>query len=488
MCILDFKKKKMKNKTLTLMKMNRIFTFFTIIAMSFAVTSCVEDDDYTVPSSLGDEENTAVIELLANATEVSMANVKAMYTEGDFIEAVDQNVYVKGYVSSSDLTGNFYKEFFIQDSPTDPTIALKVLVSQADSYNRYNLGREVYINLNGLFVGEERVGNGVTTIGGGIETDQYGTTVTALDDIKLSNQVLRSAVTETLTPKVVTFAEISNNLIGVLVNIENVEFADNLAGETYFDSVNDLYDTQRTLQACGGFNYSEFKLETSGFANFINEVMPTGNGDITAIVNKTFDGASLVLALNSADDVNFTAERCTLLDNSSFTVLFEEDFESAVNNTDLDFTDWTNFGEAGGWLWREKTFDGNGYTEFSSFNSGDASNIVWLVTPGIDMDAQENEFLNFETAQHHLDSSVDNTLEVFISTDYDGSNVLAATWEPLGATLVTEANSWYEFVDSGLINISSYTGTAYIAFKVVGNSDDLAGGYQIDNLSIISTN
>ena len=60
---------------------------------------------------------------------------------------------------------------------------------------RYNLGREVIINLNGLFIGEERVGNGVTAIGGGIETDQYGTTVTALDDIKLTNQVLRSAVT-----------------------------------------------------------------------------------------------------------------------------------------------------------------------------------------------------------------------------------------------------------------------------------------------------
>ena len=232
----------------------------------------------------------------------------------------------------------------------------------------------------------------------------------------------------------------------------------------------------------------EFKLETSGFASFINEVMPTGNGDITAVVNKTFDGASLVLALNSSDDVNFTAERCTLLDDSSFTVLFEEDFESAVTNTDLDFADWTNFGEAGSWLWREKTYEGNGYTEFSSYGSPDSSNIVWLVTPGIDMDAQDNEFLNFETAQHHLDNSAENTLEVFISTDYDGSNVLAATWEPLGATLATEATGWYDFVDSGLINLSSYTGTAYIAFKVVGNNDDLAGGYQIDNLSIISTN
>ena len=55
------------------MKTNKIFTFFTIIAMSFAVTSCVQDDDYTVPTSLGNEENVAITTLVANATEVSMA-------------------------------------------------------------------------------------------------------------------------------------------------------------------------------------------------------------------------------------------------------------------------------------------------------------------------------------------------------------------------------------------------------------------------------
>lgn len=470
------------------MKTNKFLTLILALVATLAITSCVQDDDYTVPSSLGNEENAGLQALLNNATEVSIETVKAMYQEGTFIEAVETDIYVKGYVSSSDQTGNFFKEFYIQDSPSNPTGALKVILNQVDTYNQFNFGREVYISLKGLFIGEERVGNGVTTIGGGTETDQYGTTVVSLNENQIRQSLLRSENTMDMMPLVLTFSGITNSNVGVLVSVENVEFAANLAGEAYFDPTQ-VYDTQRTLQSCGGFDYTEFKLETSGFANFQNQLLPTGNGTITAVVSKTFDGASLILALNSTDDVNLTGERCSLLDPSDFTVIFGEDFESAVNNTDLDFPGWTNFNEEGSYKWREKTYSGNGYTEFSTYNSGSPVNIAWLVTPGLDMDAQNNEFLSFKTAQHHLDSP-DNTIEMFISTDYDGSDVLAATWEPVAANFASQANDWYAFVDSGLIDVSSYSGTIYVAFKVVGSGTDttLDGAYQIDDFNMIATN
>lgn len=471
------------------MKTTKIFKLILVLIASVAITSCVQDDDYVVPSSLGLEENLALQTLLeSDANEVSFAEVKAMYSEGEFIEAVDTDIYVKGYVSSSDRTGNFFKEFYIQDDPTNPTSGLKIILNQVDSYNKYNLGREVYVSLKNLYIGEERVGNGVTTIGGGTETDQYGTTVISLNENQINKSLLRSSLTAEMTPKVLNFSDISNNHVGLLVRVNDVEFADNLAGKRYFDP-SQQYDTKRTMQSCGGFDYTNFKLETSGFSSFKNVPLPLGNGSIIAVVSKTFDGASLILALNSTDDVNMEGVRCTLLDPSDFTTVFSEDFETSTNNTNLDFPGWTNFAEEGSRIWREKTFSGNGYTEFSSFGSNDDVNIAWLVTPGIDMDAQNNEFLNFKGAQHHL-SSVENTLEVFVSTDFNGSDVLGATWTQVAATVPTQANDWYEFVDSGLIDLSSYTGTLYVAFKVVGsgNDDSLTGGYQIDDLSIIASN
>lgn len=472
--------KKVMNKAIKSLKL------MLVLIASVAITSCVQDDDYTIPNSLGDEENRALEQLLATGNEVSFATVKALYEEGEFIEAVDTNDYVKGYVSSSDQTGNFFKEFFIQDSPTNPTSGLKVILNQVDTYNQFNLGREVYISLQDLFVGEERVGNGVTTIGGAIETDQFGTTVSSLNEIQIRQKVLRSTVTEELTPLNLGLTAINGSHVGLLIKVENVEFADDEIGLNYFDPT-EVFDTQRTLQDCGGFTYPQFILETSSFSSFKNEKLPTGNGSLTAVVSKTFDGASLILALNTIDDVDMDNARCTLLDLGDFEVIFSEDFESVTNNTNLDLAGWTNFSEAGSRVWREKTFEGNGYTEFSTFGSGDDDNIAWLITPGFDMDAQDNEYLNFTAAQHHLDSD-ENTLEVFVSTDYDGSDVLGATWIAVSANLPSQSNSWYEFVESGLINLSSYTGTLHIAFKVVGSGNDetLDGAYQIDNVSIIA--
>lgn len=470
-------------------KTSKFLKLIMILIASVAITSCVQDDDYTVPNSLGEEENNSLQTLLTNATEVSIAEVKAMYQSGSVLEPVDTDIYVKGFVSSSDHTGNFFKEFFIQDKPENPTIGLKIFLNQVDSYNQFNQGREVFINLKGLYIGEERVGNGVVAIGGDIQTDQYGTKILRLHEGQVRQKVLRSSVTEEMVPLTVTFADLSNSHVGLLISVENAQFADNLAGKRYFDP-SQLYDTQRIIQTCVGFDYSSFKIETSSFSSFKNELLPEGNGTITAIVNKTFDGASMVLGLNSTDDVHFTGERCSLVDASDFTTIFEEDFETAGEHVDLNFPGWTNFAQAGNRVWRERNYQGEGYASFGAFGSGQASNIGWLVTPGIDMDAQDNEFLKFQSAQHHMDSSAINTLEVLISTDYNGSDVLGATWVAVPATTATEANDWYEWVDSGLIDLSSYTGTIHVAFKVIGSDTvPLMGGtYQIDNVSVISAN
>lgn len=171
---------------------------------------------------------------------------------------------------------------------------------------------------------------------------------------------------------------------------------------------------------------------------------------------------------------------------------FTEDFETVTNNTNMDFEGWTNFAEEGTWLWREKTFDNNGYVEFAAYNSGAAVNKVWLVAPAQDLTDYNKPYVTFSVAQHHLDvDSPDNSLEVFISTDYDGTDVLAANWEALNAdNLPTKDTDWYEFLRSE-INLEAYAGqTVYIAFKFNGSGTDttLDGAFQIDNVIFFNEN
>lgn len=91
--------------------------------------------------------------------------------------------------------------------------------------------------------------------------------------------------------------------------------------------------------------------------------------------------------------------------------------------------------------------------------------------------------ISFPSRQAFVDNTA-NTLEVLISTDYDGENVTAASWQTLNATLPTTASVRYAFINSGVIDISRYTGTAHIAFRVKGNGTTLDGTYQIDNVRV----
>lgn len=471
------------------MKTNKIIILLLAFITSISFTSCVEDGDFTVPQSLGAEENAAV-EIIKAAladptsglTEISVADLKGLVVNGEATE-ITSNIVVKGYVTSSDVTGNFYKEFFIQDNPENPTAAIKIALELVSSYNKFNIGREVYIQLQGLYVGEVRSGDGVATIGGDKNDDGE---VENLSLNQVETQLLRSSITEEIVPLEVSFSAINNSHVGLFVKVNNAQFPSSLEGKTYVDA-NDQYDTQRLLESCDGFGFANFILETSAFASFKFAVIPSGGGSISAVVSKTFDGSDLVLALNSVEDVDMTGAKCTPLDISDFSVIVEENFDAGTDNTNLDFTGWTNFAETGSEFWTEQLFGGNGYAEFSGYRTGDDVNVGWLVSPGIDMDSQTNEFLNFQIAQHHLDSA-DNTLEVFVSTDFDGTNVTAATWEAVSANLPVMSDSWYAFKDSGLVDLSSYSGTLHVAFKVTGSGNDetLDGAYMLDDFKVLA--
>lgn len=170
-------------------------------------------------------------------------------------------------------------------------------------------------------------------------------------------------------------------------------------------------------------------------------------------------------------------------------LLFNEDFpEDEINfNAVFDFAGWTNFAEAGTLKWIERDFNNSGYIQFSSFGSGQPSNIGWAITPAINMDATTNEVFTFNSASNFV-SDASNKLEVLISTNYDGTNVLSATWTPLNAVVANQTTNNYTYIPSGEIDLSSYNGNVHIAFKVTGSGSDtnLDGLFQVDDVKVYS--
>lgn len=440
------------------MKTNKLLNIVLTLLVGIAIFSCVEDDDYSIPESLGNEENAGLQEILDSVATyqswsmIDMADLKSMYNGQN--QLIESNLVVKGYVSSSDQTGNFYKEFYLQDDPTNPTAGMGVMINQTDTYNQFNQGREVYIYLKGLYLGEND--SDVVSVG-----DVDGEYMTEVAAAVAPDHFFRSSTTMEITPLELMPSEINESHFGIYATVSNVQFPAEFLGRTYHNPNND-YDTTYPISSCE--DGSEILLYTSSFANFSQIPLPELRGAISGVITQNYGGYDTVLVLNTPEDVDFTSDRCD--------PVFEETFNSAIDNTELNIAGWINYAEAGSELWTEQVYSGNGYAEFNPYSSGDSSNIGWLITPGIDLDSQDGEILTFETEHAYPDSGHD-PLSVLISTDFDGTEagISTATWTELtfNVSYIVNYGTWYNFTPSGSIDISNYTGTAYIAFRYTGS-------------------
>ncbi len=170
------------------------------------------------------------------------------------------------------------------------------------------------------------------------------------------------------------------------------------------------------------------------------------------------------------------------------TTLFVENFTDNTDGQVLNTNGWTNYAQAGTKKFTEEIYQDNGYAEFTSFNSGQASNIAWLISPAFDMSKQDGEKLVFQSAHAFL-KSFDNTLELMVSTDYDGNiaNFNQSSWLSLPVTTPKPNSDFYVWVNSGEVDLSKFNGTLHFAFKIKGNgltNSNVSATYQIDNIRL----
>ena len=191
-----------------------------------------------------------------------------------------------------------------------------------------------------------------------------------------------------------------------------------------------------------------------------------------------------VLTFSAALFTGCVSDEDTELPNYTPVVL-GQDFNQGADNTVLEIEGWLNYAQEGTALWEIQQFSGNGYAEFSSFQSPDATNIGWLISPAFTLEENNSRNLRFQASQSFV-SSPANSLQVLVSTNFDGTNVEDATWTPVEANLPGTDAEYFEFLDSGAISLAGFSGTAYVAFKVTGSGTNtsLDGSYQVDNVRV----
>lgn len=471
------------------MKTLKINKLILLLVGLVVFTSCVEDDDFKTPNTSVVEptfgEGVIFNQISAVAGELAQAQGGGSldYTDESTTYAYTFNEneqYMVGYVVSSDEGGNFFEELIVQDKAENPTIGIKILVNVNPLFVRYEVGRKIYVKLNGLAVG---ITNGVLTVGAlnGNEVDKIPTT-------SENDYILRSAEKATIVPLPLDFSDFSDNKTNLMVNLQDVQFNRNLvlgdSPKTYASEPTDDFDGERSLETCA--DGSSVIFSTSTFADFKSLTLPSGRGSMTAILTKNFFGDAFNININSPEDINFgSTERCDpdFLEctgpSGGGSVIFAENFEGFGTYASEG---WDNINISGtGTDWFISSFSGNFYSRISAFNSGNSQADVWLVTPPIDLDNTEGEQLSFD-----LESAYDNgtILSVYVSTDYAGDPT-TATWEILDATIpVGPSGGFGGLQPVGPINISCINGTAVFGFFYEGSDPSATTRYHLDNVEV----
>lgn len=436
--------------------------------MVFAVlfSSCSNDEVEVPKLSCTQPDfvaNKTVAQVHANA-----AAIVSQYLYDDIIEA---------YVVSTDESGNFFKAISFQTLATStvPAQGFSVPVDATNLYVDYRLGNKVYVKLKNQYTD---INYGSLRIGG-IYVNSYDEGAVgrlSQNDYKGVLHASCTNVTEDLLVRPITIADlVTDSNLNTLVELSDVQFTEAAMGRHYYEETNDIGGaTNWNLMDKYG---NQVIFRTSSYANFSRSLVPAGSGKVRGVLTKF--GSDYQLLARSEKDVMMSGTRAV--------PFFSQDFQSVVDNSNLSLAGWANIVQSGTLFWKGGVYSGNGYAEFAISGTKVNSNIAWLISPKIDMDTHTNEILTFRTAQHHLDvDSPLNTLEVYVSTNFDGLNVTKATWIPLVVTLPKQATPWYQFVGSGGVDLSSYTGKINIAFKYIGSGRNLAldGAFQVDDVQI----
>ena len=367
----------------------------------------------------------------------------------------DADFSLYGTITADDKSGNLYRNFYLQDA----TGAILIRT---------------------LFSGGLNEGDSVRVYLKGVTLTQYSGMM-QLDSVNVDKNVIKQATQKFIQPQTVTMQQVltDESLIAKLIRIDNVEFAASDLGLTFANAAQ-LQTLNRNLIDCDG---NTVIVRTSGYANFANSVLPSGNGSIIAVLGVFNDTRQLYIRRVSECDM--TGERCTggpvVCDPVN---AVNDNFSSATNNVDFSLACWQNIATVGSRVWRGRSgTDANGnHVQATAFGSGE-NNETWLITPPITANGANT--LNFQTQTSFW---VHNGLTVHLSTNYNGANPSAATWVQLPATIAgsSSGSSW---IASGAIQLfgfmpQGYTGTFHVGFKYTGNGTDGTSSYRVDNVVI----
>ena len=284
--------------------------------------ACLQEENYDKPELCDNEWN----------PNISLFELKSHY-QGETI-LIQEDWVVKAYVISSDKEGNFFGSLHIQDHPNNPSSGIEILIDLPDTHLFFPHGRAILIRLKGMYLGMNRGNFQLGGVYSFFENPKVARLPRNLLDLHLKLSCEQSI---TVLPKLVSLKGINAEESNTYVEIDSVQFSEDLIGEPFADPEE---ETIRQLEDCNG---NTIDLLNSGYAEFADFSLPGGSGGIRGILLK--DGDNIRIHINQFSDLKFNYERCpTGPDPISSDSLLISEIADPDNNSEARFIELFNSG------------------------------------------------------------------------------------------------------------------------------------------------
>ena len=373
---------------------------------------------------------------------MTIAELVALHTIGtaDSYDTIPAGTVITGIVTTSDEHGNCYKYINIEDE----TGGIQIKINSTGLYNKYKVGQRVYINCDGLVIGDYR------------KLPQLGywanDAIQGIPSGKVYKHIFCDGKPTGYFEPTVTLTSIPNanspecqNYLNKLVRLEGATFVE--GGQATYSLASAA--TSHDIKMSDG---TTITMRTSNYADFIHETLPTGTGTVVGILTRYNNYVQITI--RDLDDVQgfiTPAQRETLF---------------TVNNYDNAFNaGWSQ--QTSGASWEVMNT-----TSFSGFriNANAATNSM-LVSPSVNLNGASEVVLTCSHRSPQIGTDASRTL--LITDNYTGEST---NWTAVPLSDINTSTSDFTYT----IPAEYCTPNFRFAFRFEGS----AGSWYISNIGI----
>jgi len=399
---------------------NKVLKIFALLAMVGTLfTACKKE--YPMPP----------IQELPIGRVYTISEILALEPGTVFNE--DASVY--GIITADEVSGNLYKAAFMQDRATGAAI-------------------ELYLNA----VSGVRIGDSVRIYLKDVTYAMYNN-LPQLSNFEADGHIVILANNKPITPAKATIAEINQGkYLAGLVRLENVKFTEQ---NTFADPT--TYGNRTLIDPMNPS--SNVIVRTSNYANFANDSLPQGVGNLTAIA--TVYNSTWQLIIRSARELEFDGYVPGGANDLPYCEFFASSFGS-----------YTTYDVKGAQHWEidYSTAKMTGYENSTNYENED-----WLISAKFSLENVSSASMTVSYIARYF-NNVNEDVTVWVSSDYTSGDPNSANWEQIPATWV-EGSNWNDFASTTL-DLSQFLGKKVcVAVKYLSN-DTKAGTIEVQSICI----